>query len=243
MEVSRIFIPKENINKQTKEERFCFYMFSWFLLEIGTLKTLYFFSMNVKDADPPEIFGRNYRTTFLGCLWGAKLLAGWEMLQKCYFPTKIHGEYEALYSPKAKKSLDYLKKYFNKGKDTIIRKIRNSTFHYPATEEEKNVFEKYFTIDDGGADYFIGETHEQSLFAVNFFFDNFKESTKTEDIHNAIKIFNEEVPKVSGNFFIFLKEYISCFQKKCGSSCKDVQLKNVAIRKEISIPFFFNPEE
>lgn len=243
MEVNEISIPKENINKQTKEERLFFYMSSWFLSEMRTLKTLYFFSMNVKDANPLEMFGRNYRTMFLGCLLGAKLWQGWEMLQNCYFPTGIHVKYETAYSQETKQSLDSLKNYFNKGKSTIIGKIRNSTFRYPTTKKEKDAFEKYFTADDEGATYFIGETYEQSLFAINFFADNFKESIKAKDIRNAIKIFHEEISKVAINFSRFLRGYIFCFQEKCDFSRKDVQLKNVAIRKEVSIPFFFKEKE
>lgn len=243
MKVSEISISKENINKQAKEERIFFYMSSWFLSEMCTLKTLYFFSMNVKDTDPLEMFGRNYRTMFLCCLLGAKLWQGWEMLNSCYFSTAIHIEYETSYSLETKESLKSLKNYFKKGKNTIIGKIRNATFHYPTTKEEKDTFEKYFSGDDEGATYFTGEVYEQNLFAINFFTDNFKESTKAKDIRNAIKIFHNEISAVAINFSRFLRGYIFCFQKKCDFSRKDVQFKNVAIRKEISIPFFFKEKE
>jgi hypothetical protein len=240
MRIKKIFIPRKSINKQVDEERFLFYMSNWFLSEMRTLKSLYFFSMNVKDASSLEVYGRNYRTMFLGCLLGAKLWEGWQMLQNCYFPTGIHVKYEPLYSQEAKNSLDFLKSYFNKGKGTIIGKIRNSTFHYPTTKEDKNAFEQYFTAeeDDEGATYFIGETYEQSLFAIDQFIVTFKEKTKAKDIHNAIKIFYKEVQEVIINFFSFLGEYILLFQKKCDFSQEDMELGNVAIRKETSIPFF-----
>lgn len=242
MRVNEIFISKENINKQTKEKCIFFYMSSWFLSEVHTLKTLYDLSRNYKDAEHLEIFGRNYRTMLLGCLLGAKLWQGWEMLQSCYFPTKIHNEYGASYSQETKESLSYLKKYFNKGKNTIIGKIRNSTFHYPTTKEEKDIFEKYFTSDDEGATYFIDEAYEHNLFAINFFADNFKESTKAKDIRNAIRIFHKEILDVAINFSRFLRGYICCFQEKCDFSRKEVEFKNVVVRKEISIPFFFKED-
>src|SRR3989338_4261716 len=187
MKIRKIFIPRKSINKQANnEERFLFYMSNWFLSEIRTLKSLYFFSMNVKDASPPEVYGRNYRTMFIGCLLGSKLWEGWQMLQKCYFPTKMHLKYEPLYSQQAKTSLDFLKNYFNKGKNTIIGKIRESTFHYPTHQQEKNAFEKYFTPEkeDEGVYYFVGNTYEQSLFSIDQFIVSFKEKTKTKDIRN-----------------------------------------------------------
>jgi len=241
MKVKKIFIPRKNINKQAEEERFLFYMSNWFLSEIRTLKSIYFFSMNVNNASLPEIYGRNYRTMFIGCLLGAKLWEGWQMLQKCYFSTKIHSKYEPLYSQEAKNSLNSLKSYFNKGKGTIIGRIRESTFHYPTSQKEKNAFEKYFTPEkeDEGVYYFLGHTYEQSLYSIDQFIVSFKEKTKAKDIRNAIKLFHKEIEEVISSFYGFFGEYIFLFQKKCGFSQKDMQLENLAIRKEVEIPFFY----
>lgn len=241
MKLKKIFISRKSINKQAKEERFLFYMSNWFISEICALKSIYFFSMNVTEASPPEVYGRNYRTMFIGCLLGAKLWEGWQMLQKCYFPTKIHPKYEPLYSQETKDSLDFLKNYFNRGKGTIIGKIRKTTFHYPTSQDEKNAFEKYFAPEkeDEGVYYFLGHTYEQSLFSIDQFIVSFKETTKAKDIKNAIKLFHEEIQKVITSFYCFLGEYILLFQKKCDFSQEDMQLKNLAIRKEVEIPFFY----
>ncbi len=241
MKVKKISISRKNINKQDKDDRFFFYMSSWFLSEIRTLKSLYFLSMNVNNAGPLEIYGRNYRTFSIACLLGAKLWEGWQMLQKCYFSTKIHIEYESLYSKEAKEALENLKKYFDKGNETVIGKIRNSTFHYPSSTEERQQLEKRFDTDEegDGTDYYIGDSYEKSIFSIDQFIVTVLNKTDTENINDAKRVLHYEIQKIIANFYKFFGEYIFLFQKKCGFTQKDEQLENVAIRKDINIPFFF----
>jgi len=242
MKIKKISISRKNINKQDKNERLFFYISSWFLSEIRTLKSLYFFSMNVSNAESLEIYGRNYRTLSIACLLGAKLWEGWQMLQKCYFATKIHIEYESLYSKEAKEALGSLKKYFDKGNASIIGKIRNSTFHYPISIEEKQKLERQFIIEeeDDGTDYYIGDTYEQSIFSIDQFIVTVIDKTETKSIDDAKRVLHSEIQKNIANFYRFLGEYILFFQKKCDFTQEDKQLKNVTIiRKDINIPFFF----
>ena len=137
MHFDKIIIKRKNINAQDKAETFFFYMASWFLSEMRTLQDIYICSMNTKDASGLEVYGRNYRTMTIGCILCAKLWEGWQILQNCYFSQEMHKQFESLYSNEGKASLVALKKYFANGKKTIVYKIRNSTFHYPKTEDEK----------------------------------------------------------------------------------------------------------
>lgn len=243
MKIRKISIPKENLEKTNKDERIFFYTSSWFLAEISTLIKLYHLSMNLEDIEDThpsvEVYARNYRTTFLGCLLSSKLWEGWLLLQKLYFPKKIDQKYQKQYGDEAKKSLAYLKKYFSK--NNIISEIRNSTFHYPIEEDENQYFESLFSNEpkDYKNQYFVGESFEQSLFSIDRFLTNFCSKVGKEDVTKSAHFLHNELKEIIKHFMHFLSAYIYIFQKECGFNEEIMEIKKVINREDIKIPFFF----
>ena len=191
--------------------------------------------MNTKDASGLEVYGRNYRTMTIGCILCAKLWEGWQILQNCYFSQEMHKQFESLYSNEGKASLVALKKYFANGKKTIVYKIRNSTFHYPKTEDEKNKLERRCndTDENDYSEHFIAENCHNSLFSTDHFVANFVDKTNSKNVRESIKALNLDVKMLTKHFYQFLSEYILCFQKKCTFSKEQIHLENVPAMKDV----------
>jgi len=243
MKIKKISISKENLEKTNKDERIFFYGSSWFLAEISTLQKLHHFAMNlegIEDEYPsPELYARNYQTAFLGCLLSSKLWEGWVLLKKDYFLKKLDQKYQKQYSEEAKESLKYLKKYF--GRENIINKIRNSTFHYPVGEDETEYFENLLSNEpkDYETQYFIGESFGQSLFPIDRFLANFSSKIGKDGIEKSADTLYKESKEIIKHFMWFLSDYIYIFQKECGFNEEIVEVNGVVNGKDIKIPFFF----
>lgn len=201
---------------------------------------MYYCSMNVSDAEGLEVYGRNFRTLFLSTLFASKLWEGWKLLEKSYIQSNLNSQYDHLYTQEAKQALANLKSYFENYGDTLLNKIRNSTFHYPSDPKDKRNFESYYseTDENDGMEYFIGDAFENSLFGIDQFIANVVHITSASTVRDAISAINVELQKIASLFVAFMGEHILLFQKNCSFDQDDRSLENVVCRTEIGIPFF-----
>lgn len=239
MKWDKISLEIKKIKNQPYEEWFFFYVSNWFLAETRTLKMLYVHSMNVRQANGIELFGRNYRTMLLGCLLASKLWEGWEMLRNSYFNTNIDNKYGSDYEQSARNELNNIKRYFTRD-NTIMYKLRHSTFHYPTNRAEREEFKKFFNSysNQGKSFYFITDTYEQSMFSIDHFITNFIKRIGTNNVQEGIKKLHNESMQLIRSFNIFLGNYIAIFSAKCKASRKKIVLEQIPKRLDVNIPFF-----
>jgi len=241
MELIKFKIPKSKFNKLSKEEQVLFVQFGCLHDEImisqkcfmATIETIKRCSTEVEKS------GQTIQLLFFAKLLAEKLHGGWEMMQRCYFGSKLSKKFDKLLNEFTKKDLKEIKTYFNKKKN-LISSIRNAFCSHSGTNEAQASVKKI----GERAYFYINKKSGNCLFQIGDDLINAEmlSLTGASDLSGAIDKLFDDLSKLTNHFSNFTAECLYQISEKMDIKYKDIEIQNVSKKSELNIPYFIEPD-
>lgn len=240
----QIDISKAQLDKIPVAERRLMVLVAHAANELNVLRKLFLFSVASEDETGLAGIAKNTQALTLAKLLTGKLVAFWEMFDRCYFKSKLSLEYAQVIDEETRNSIDELKKHFSKR--SLLRTVRNRySFHYSLDELDSGYS---VTVDGDPLQLFVAEHEANSLytFADTIVGRSMLECIEPGEHEKAFKALVNEASMVGNLVGTVAKNLIAfCARKHLrgedGSiGATDVQVQSAPDSSAVTIPFFIN---
>jgi hypothetical protein len=164
--ITRIALPKEQLQKLTSDERSLFLLLGYASNQINTLWKLVIVATNEGSTNPVEQKVAGAQTQIFVRLTIGIMREALKLIEKRFLGSTLGKEYGPRLSPQAKEALDRLKKRFG-AKDKLIVIRDNFAFHHPTPEIMEAAFQLAVKSDGDETDWCM---YLQDALLNTFFF-------------------------------------------------------------------------
>jgi hypothetical protein len=154
LDIARIALPKEHLQKLTAGERSLFLLLGYASNQINTLWKLVIVTTNEGTKDPVEEKVAGAQTQIFVRLLIGIMREALKLIEKRFLGSRLGKEYVPLLGPQATEALDRLKKRFGApDKFVVIRD--NFAFHHPSLDDMEAAFQLAVKSDGDDTDWCI----------------------------------------------------------------------------------------
>ena len=250
MELLKVDISAEDFRKLNDDEQIFFVQISSLLNEVSILqKCVVFSSQGIADLETQiERSVQVYQSLFFFKMLSGKLYEGWTIIIKKSFLRKpFSKEYHELLCPKAKSSLERLKKYFRK--ENLIKTIRNRfAFHY----NREYIEQKIHDIFQGPGEHRVLEIYiskyrgDCQYAAADEITTRALLETVSAKPEKAMEQFIDEIMQVSTWFQDFGGDCVRIALERMnveGEKLEEVEIADPPFLLEVVLPYFVQRQD